>query len=70
MSRMLPFARQTAPCLEPSTDSTEPPLSLKPNELEKLKQNDARILALADRNPFAAALVVDMTATMLKFFDA
>lgn len=61
---------KTAPCLEPSTDSTEPPLSLKPNEVEKQKQNDARILALATRNPFAAALVVEMTDTILKFFDA
>ncbi len=72
MSDPIPFARP-ATLPTPSTDSMnggKPSFFLKPTESERLHANVARTLVLAGRNPFAAALVINMTETILKFFDA
>ena len=70
MSNPIPFTRP-APQLNysrPSSDSNAP--SLSANDSERLKTLITRIVALGATNPFAASLVLDMSSTVLKFFDA
>lgn len=60
-----PSPQMSLPC---SSDSSE--LSLSENDTERLKQFDQRVQRLGHRNPFAAALVLDLAYTIMKFFDA
>lgn len=72
MSQLVPFARPpiSSPNSNASTTGDKPSSCLKQNESERLKVLVARVITLASHNPFAAILVIDMTETILRFFDA
>lgn len=56
--------------LTPSPPAELPQSPLSPAETERLAGVVARTIALAGRNRYAASLVIDMTETVLKYFDA
>lgn len=76
MLTAIPFPSPAPAATSSSKQSTTkqelptPMLSLTPRESEQLKSVVERIVILSLKNPFAAVLAVNITATVLDFFDA